>query len=305
MLATVDVTPTLGGMAHPLGPRRTTAAPPTAPPPAAGDRVVDITQAEFMTRVVEASHTRPVVVDFWAPWCGPCRQLSPLLEDAAARHAGDVDVVKLNVDNAPALAQQLGIQGIPAVKAFRDGRVVAEFVGLQPPAAIEQFFAQLAPSPADRLVARAATATDEEAEPLLRQALEAEAGHPGATVALSRRLADRGETEEAIALLEKAPQDPAAQQLLAELRLTGAGDADLDTLRAAVAGGDVTARPALGRALAAVRRHEEAVEVLLDAVRDPETREEGREALVEMFTALGDDHPLVRAARPQLAAALF
>ncbi|HEX6257783.1 MAG TPA: thioredoxin [Euzebyales bacterium] len=263
-----------------------------------------VTEASFTRDVVEASATRPVVVDFWAPWCGPCRQLSPLLEQMAQRFAGDVAVVKLNVDEAPRLAQQFRVQGIPSVKAFRDGRVVDEFVGLQPAPAIEQFFAALAPSTADRLVTRAA-AEPERAEALLGEALDAEPAHPGALIALARLRRDQGSLDEARALLARASEHDEAQRLLAELRLADNGDgSDLDAL-AAHADRSPQDRVAYGRALVAAGRHDKAADVLLDAVTVPETRDEARTLLLDLFRVLGDQHDITRRTRPRLASALF
>ena len=269
--------------------------------------VTDLSADTFDTEVLEASRTRAVVVDFWAPWCGPCHQLSPILERVAARHAEDVRVVKLNVDEAPAIAQRYGIRGIPAVKAFRDGGVAAEFTGVQPEPAVAQFFAGLVPSEADRLTAEAAGSGDGEAEGLLRQALQSDPDHRRAILDLARLLVERGDVEEARRLLARLPAtDDDVRVLLAQVALAAQPeDMDLDSLRAAAEAGDGAAALQLGSALAARGAHAEAVEHLLSAVRDPEQREAAREALLAVFAVAGDDSDLVRAARPRLAAALF
>ena len=263
-----------------------------------------VTEATFESDVLDASVAQPVVVDFWAPWCGPCRQLSPLLEQMADRLAGDVRVVKLNVDEAPGLAQQFRVQGIPAVKAFRDRRVVNEFVGLQPAVTIEQFFAALAPSPADRLVARAA-AEPARAAALLDQALDAEPGHAGALIASARLAMDEGRTDHARGLLARASQHDEAQKLLAELRLSGGGDDQSLPALAAQADTSPEARLEYGRALVAAQRHDEAADVLLAAVADAGTRDVARTLLLDLFRVLGDQHEITRRARPRLASALF
>ncbi len=259
----------------------------------------------FEADVIQASATQPVVVDFWAPWCGPCHQLSPILERVAGRHRGEVRVVKLDVDQAPAISQRYGIRGIPAVKAFRDGEVVAEFTGVQPEHAVESFMAALVPSAADRLVAQAAEEDPHRREALLREAVATEAGHRDAVVALARLLVDRGDRDEAGQLLRQVPADDEVRRLLAEIDLAGAQTDDIEDLRAAAQAGDAGAALRLGKALAAAGQHEDALSELLVAVRDPEHRDAAREAVLAVFAVLGDGHDLVRANRPKLAAALF
>ena len=125
--------------------------------------VFDVTEADFEQRVIERSRELPVVVDFWAEWCGPCRTLSPALEQAAQSRAGKVELAKLDTDSNQTLAARFGIRGIPAVKAFRDGEVVEEFTGALPAPRVEAFFDRLVPSEADELAARGAAEKDEQA----------------------------------------------------------------------------------------------------------------------------------------------
>jgi putative thioredoxin len=268
----------------------------------------ETTAERFEADVVEASRVRPVVVDFWAPWCQPCHQLAPVLESVAARFAGEVDAVKLNIDKAPRIAQRYRIQSIPALTAFRDGAVAREVTGMQSEQSLTGLFAAVAPSEADRCVARAqAAADDSEAERWLSQALESDPAHRDAVVALARRLADRGETQQARGLLGRVVEDAEVARLRAELDLAAAGRGETERARltADADAGDPQAALELGRALAADGDHAAAIERLLGAVTNPQTREPARQALLEVFAVLGDDHELTKSARPRLASALY
>src|SRR5436305_3745918 len=173
---------------------------------------MDVTDSAFRQAVLHRSHAVPVVVDFWAEWCGPCRQLGPLLERAVAARAGKVELAKVDVDANPMLSRTFRIQGIPAVKAFRDGAVAAEFVGAQPPPAVERFLDALLPSEADALVAQG----DEES---LRRALELEPARADAAVPLARILLDRDQPDDALAVLSNVPGSFAADGLAARIEL--------------------------------------------------------------------------------------
>ena len=241
--------------------------------------IFDVDETEFEQRVLERSRSLPVVVDFWADWCGPCKQLTPALERAASARAGKVELAKLDVDANQRLSAAFRIQGIPAVKAFRDGRVAAEFTGAIPPAEVERFFDSLLPSEADDLV-------ESGGEAELRHALELDPGHAGARRELGRILLRRGETDEAIELLEAAQGDFVADGLAARGRL--GGDEDLAAAFEAWDAGDPAG----------------ALERLQSALPDPERQDLIRRVMVAIFTELGADHPLAREHRRRLAASL-
>lgn len=278
--------------------------------------VVDGTDASFSTDVVEASRQRPVVVDFWAPWCGPCRTLGPLLERLAAEHAGAFRLVKVNIDENPRVASSFGVQSIPFVIAFRNGEPVLEFVGAQPESVVRQFLARILPDEADDLASegdrRAAAGDAAGAETIYAGALERRPGHARASLGLARLRADRGDAPGALSLLDEARADgedaDAVERLRAELRMQGSGG-DLAALRAKVAASpdDVAARLELGRALAAARSYEEALASFLEVVRrDPKFADEAaRKAMLDLFTVLGREDPLVDRYQRELAQLLF
>ncbi len=248
----------------------------------------DVTSNSFEQAVIERSRDVPVVVDFWASWCGPCRALSPMLDRATEQRRGKVELAKIDVDANQELALRYGVQGIPAVKAFRDGDVVDEFVGAIPQAEVERFFDRLVPSEVDALAAEG----DEQS---LRRAVELEPGHAGAATALARMLLARGEAQAALDAVQNVSGDFAADGLAAraKLILSDAGD-QIPELREgleALADGDHA------RALGLL-------ETSLSA-SDDEPRELIRQAMVGVFTELGPDHPLSREFRRKLAATLY
>jgi len=245
--------------------------------------VFDVDEAEFEQRVLERSKEVPVVVDFWADWCGPCKQLTPVLERATQARAGKVELAKVDVEKNKQLQAAFRIQGIPAVKAFKDGRLAAEFTGAQPPAEVERFFDALVPSEADELAASG----DEDA---LRRALELDPSHPTARRELGKLLLLRGDTAEAIELLDEVHRDFVADGLLARARL-----ADDPQLAPAFAAWDEGDR---GTAL-------EELQAAFQRESDPERRDLIRQVMVALFTELGPDDPLARDHRRRLASALY
>lgn len=245
---------------------------------------MDVTEASFETEVIERSREVPVVVDFWAAWCGPCRQLAPVLEAAVERREGQVVLAKVDIDSNPRLAQEYRVMSIPLVKGFRDGAAVAEFVGLQPAPAIEGFLDRLVPSETDRLV----RAGDESS---LREAIVGEPGHVGARTALGRLLLSEGRGDEVAEVLEPVSYDQSAAALLARARLAEVDQPDVAAGLAALDRGQV----------------EQGLTHLTDAVRvaDPALRDDLRAALLGVFSDLGEHHPLSTRFRRRLAQAIY
>jgi putative thioredoxin len=259
------------------------------------EHVVNVTDADFEQVVIEGSKTRPVVVDLWASWCGPCRTLGPILETIAQERAGAFLLAKLDVDANPVIAGTLGVQSIPTVVAFRDGEPVTGFVGAYPQDEVDRFVDSILPSEAE-LVAEEAQAEEEAgdlsgAEQRYRDALEADPGNREAAVGLARILADQGDPEEARALVTPHLPDPEAERVLATIRVRGWADASDATPL-----GSAQRRAAQGQ-------WAEALGGMLRALADD--RESARDAMVAVFTVLGDDDPLVLEYRRRLTNALF
>jgi putative thioredoxin len=233
--------------------------------------MTDVTDATFEAAVIERSREVPVVVDLWAPWCGPCKTLGPIIERVVAATEGAVELAKVNIDENPMVASMFQVQSIPAVYALKDTKVVDGFVGALPESQVAQFVDRLAPAPseADLLVTRGDEAS-------LRQALEIEPDHPGAVVALARLLVDRSDNAEALTLLARVPETAETRALAAHARLA---ERDVDVT-------DVT----------------EVLDSLLDTVRDDE---DARREYLDLLETLGDADPRTLHYRKALSTRLF
>ncbi|HJY80580.1 MAG TPA: thioredoxin [Candidatus Binatia bacterium] len=280
---------------------------------------VNVTEQDFESAVVEQSHAVPVVIDFWAPWCGPCRAIGPVLEKLADEQQGKFILAKINVDENPNLAQAFDIRSIPAVKAVRNGAITGEFLGAQPEPMVRQFIEQLLPSEADALAQEGKRLEEQGkaqgAESLYRASLSKDANQPQALLGLARLLIERGEEADALSLLGRAPLNSAeyaaAQQLSAQLRLkqnsASAGDEQQYREKLAANPNDITARFDLSQILAASGRYEEALIELLEIVKkDRKFGDDGaRKAMLEIFEVVGPRSDLAEHYRSELAKVLF
>jgi putative thioredoxin len=260
-----------------------------------GTNVIDVSDADFETTVIEGSRDKPVVVDMWAAWCGPCRVLGPILEKVADERDGDFLLAKLDVDMNPRVAAMFGVQSIPTVVAFKDGEPVTGFIGSYPEEAVNEFIDSLLPPPdeADEQAEQAEEVSTQPApsETLLRADLEKDPADRKASLALARILLDRGDLDEAEQLISPSLPEPEAAALQARITVARWSDLSPD-------GSLAEAKRA-----AAEGRWREALDRSLSALEDEP--DEARQAMLTMFLALGEDEPLVPEYRRRLTNALF
>jgi putative thioredoxin len=280
--------------------------------------ISETTTPRFEADVIRASVDRPVVVDFWAPWCGPCRQLTPILEKLATELGGRFQLVKVNIDENPEVAQAFGVQSIPYVVALRDQQVVSEFTGVHPEDKLREWLNSILPSKAEELLAkgRALEATDPKgALAAYREAAALDPGNDAIKIVIARVLVKHNlddESRKIIAELEsRGYLEPEAEKIKSqlELRAAAAEAGPLDEARkaAATAPNDLNLQLKLADALAAANRQEESLKILLDIIQKDKTGVgvEAKNTMVRIFDTLGAGSDLVGTYRRKLATALY
>ncbi|OSM02310.1 thioredoxin family protein [Magnetofaba australis] len=283
---------------------------------AASQWVIDVDETNFVTEVLHRSQSLPVLVDFWAPWCQPCRTLSPILEKIAEDMNGRFLLAKIDSDQNQSLAQQFQVRGIPAVKLVIDGQVVDEFTGALPESRIREFLDKAIPSEADKMSSHAALLAQhgrmDEALNLFQAALEAQPDHAPSICGAARILLENSQHEAAKAVLGQLcpsqAESPEAKAIHAKLAFADAGG-DLHSLRAQVDANpdDLTARLTLGQALVASDAFAEGMDQFLEILKRDRAFEDdaGRKQLIQTFEMLGHTHPLTIEYRGKLSAHLF
>jgi putative thioredoxin len=274
--------------------------------------IKDVDTAGFATDVIERSSEVPVIVDFWAEWCGPCKTLGPTLERLTTEANGTVELAKIDVDANQALAQQFGVQSIPTVIAFKDGAPVNQFVGALPEEQIREFMAGLSTSELDLGVARAEALLDEghdeEASAILSEILTVDPTHHDAGIMLAGLLIDAGETDHAVELLNGLASSEEVRAMLAAARMSVAADVDTVALEAAVQADpdDLAAGLELAKARGAAGQYDTALETMLSIVESKvDESDAARLAMIDLFDLLGNDDETVQSFRGRLASALF